>query len=117
MRDDRKNIIVEMTMNYSLKIVDYAEILESKRKYIVARQLLHSGTSIGANIHEAQNAESKADFIHKFKIAAKEADEQSHWLELCTKAKSYPNPEPELKVNLIGIIKVISKILSSSKGN
>ena len=117
MRNDRKNIIVEMTTDYSLKVIDYAEVLESKRKYVIARQLLRSGTSIGANIREVQNAESKADFVHKFKIAAKEADEQSYWLELCTKAKTYPNPEPELKDNLDGIMKIISKIISSSKGN
>ena len=105
-----------MTTDYSYKIIDYAEVLESKRKYVLARQILRSGTSIGASVREAQNAESKPDFIHKFKIAAKEADEVSYWLELCTKAKTYPNPEPELNDHLISIIKIISKDLSSSKG-
>jgi len=49
----------------------------------VARQLLKAGTSIGANVREVQNAESKTDFIHKMKIAAKETDETEYWLELC----------------------------------
>jgi four helix bundle protein len=115
MRNDRKNLIVEMTTDYALKIVDYAEALESERKYVLAKQILRSGTSIGANIREAQNAESKADFVHKFKIAAKEADEVQYWLDLCKQAKSYPDPAPELFQRLEIIIRIISKILSSSK--
>ena len=78
-----KNVIVELTFDFALKIIKYIEKLEKDRKYIIARQLLKSGTSIGANVREAQNAESKADFIHKLKIAAKEADESEYWLLLC----------------------------------
>ena len=115
MRNDRKNIIVGMTTDYALQIIDYTEALESERKYVLARQILRSGTSIGANIREAKNAESKADFIHKFKIAAKEADEVEYWLELCGRAKSYPDPDSALIENLQSIIKIIAKILSTSK--
>lgn len=61
-------------------------------KYEMASQLFKSGTSVGANAKEAQNAESQADFIHKFKIAAKEADETEFWLKLCIASKHYPNP-------------------------
>ena len=104
-----------MTTEYALKIIDYSEILESERKYVLAKQILRSGTSIGANVREAQNAESKADFIHKFKIAAKEADELAYWLDLCKSARSYPDPDPILVANLQGIIKIVAKILSSSK--
>ncbi|HEY1032998.1 MAG TPA: four helix bundle protein, partial [Flavipsychrobacter sp.] len=60
------------TIAFSLEIIRYVELLEERRKLVIANQLLKCGTSIGANVHEAQNAESKADFIHKFKIAAKE---------------------------------------------
>ncbi|WP_333877536.1 four helix bundle protein [Flavobacterium sp.] len=81
---------------------------------MIANQLLKSGTSIGANIHEAQNAESKADFIHKMKIAAKELEETKYWLILCEKAASYPfKPNLKSKINELGLI--IYKILSSSK--
>ncbi|WP_366017279.1 four helix bundle protein [Lutibacter sp.] len=69
---------------------------------------------MGANVHEAQNAESKADFIHKLKIAAKEADETEYWLFLCKKSKNYPFNK-ELESDLESIIKVLSKIISSSK--
>jgi four helix bundle protein len=70
-----QNPILKHTFNFSLAIIDYCDQLEKDRKYIIARQLLKSGTSIGANAMEAQNPEKKADFIHKMKIAAKEADE------------------------------------------
>ncbi len=53
-------------------IIDFYELLEEKRKYVIANQLLKAGTSIGVNVHESQNAESRADFIHKMKIALKE---------------------------------------------
>lgn len=115
MRDDKENVIINLTFKFSLAIIDYCEQLESQRKYVLARQLLKSGTSIGANAREAQNAESKADFIHKFKIAAKEADETEYWLELCKSSPNYPDPSnliPDLKI----IIKIISKIIGSSKG-
>lgn len=114
MRDDKKNIIVEKTTKFSLLLIDYAELLESKRKYIIARQILKSGTSVGANVREAQNGESKADFIHKMKIAAKEADETEYWLFLCQKSKHYPDCN-DLQEKLTVIQKILSKIISSSK--
>ncbi|MFV8368744.1 four helix bundle protein [Flavobacterium sp. LB2R40] len=87
---DKENIVVTKSIDFALGIIAFCEILENKHKYIVANQLLKSGTSIGANIHEAQNAESRADFIHKIKIAAKELEETKYWLLLCEKASSYP---------------------------
>ena len=114
MRDDKKNIIVEKTLEFSLLIMDYAELLESQRKYVVSRQVLKSGTSIGANVREAPNAESKADFIHKMKIAAKEADETEYWLLLCQLSKHYPDCK-ELQEKITDILKILSKIISSSK--
>jgi four helix bundle protein len=93
MQSDKPNIIVEKTLEFSLLIIEYAELLESKRKFVIANQILKSGTSIGANVREAQNAESKADFIHKMKIAAKEAAETEYWLLLCQLSKTYPNCE------------------------
>ena len=114
MRNDKKNVIVDLTLQFSLKIISYCEELESKKKYIIARQLLKSGTSIGANVREAQNAESKADFIHKLKISAKEADETEYWLTLCKLSENYPFKE-EFLIDLNSIIKVLSKIISSSK--
>ena len=107
MRNDKKNLIVDLTLEFSLKIIAYCETLEEKRKYVIARQLLRSGTSIGANVREAQNAESKKDFIHKLKIAIKEADETEYWLTLCKLSEIYPFNE-----NLLSDIKSIIKVLS-----
>lgn len=93
MRNDRDNLIVDLTFKFALAVIDYCEKLENDKKHVLTRQLLKSGTSIGANVREAQNAESKVDFIHKFKIAAKEADETVYWLMLCKESEHYPNPE------------------------
>ena len=114
MRNDKENLIVDLTIAFSLKIIAFSERLEEEKKYVIARQLLRSGTSIGANVHEAQNAESKADFIHKLKIAAKEADETEYWLTLCEKADTYPMDET-LHADLESVIRVLSKIIGSSK--
>ena len=115
MQDNKgKNLIVDLTLIFALKIIRYAELLEKNRKYIVARQLLKSGTSIGANVREAQNAESKADFIHKLKIAAEEADETVYWLILCLNSDGYENCD-ELLEDCNAISRVLSKIISSSK--
>ncbi len=114
MRNDRENIIVDLSYKYALRIIDFSEVLEEKKKYVISGQILKSGTSIGASVREAQNAESKADFIHKLKIAAKEADETMYWLELCQDSKNYPFDE-SLITDLIAIIKILSKIIGSSK--
>jgi len=114
MRNDKENLIVNLTLDFALDIIEYSEILEEHKKYVIAKQLLRSGTSIGANVWESQNAESKLDFIHKLKIAAKEADETEYWIILCERSKNYPKPG-QLKENLSSIMKVISKIISSSK--
>lgn len=114
MRADKSNLIVDLTFQFALKVIEYAEELESKRKFVIANQLLKSATSIGANVWEAQNAESRADFIHKLKIAAKEADETEYWLRLCQYSKSYPFQESFLN-ELESIQKVLSKIIGTSK--
>jgi four helix bundle protein len=114
MRNDKENIIVSLTLQFALDIIDFTEHIQSLKKYRLADQLFRSGTSIGANVSEAQNAESKADFIHKLKIAAKEADETKYWLKLCRESKHYPTDE-KLLSDIESIIKVLSKIISSSK--
>ena len=110
----KDNLILKLSFEFSLLIIEYTEELEEGKRFVIARQLLRSGTSIGANVKEAQNAESKADFIHKIKIAAKEADETEYWLELCKFSKNYPEPT-ELLEKLNSILRVLNKIISSSK--
>jgi four helix bundle protein len=109
-----KNLIVELTFEFALKIIKYVELLEKERKFVMATQLLKAGTSIGANVREAQNAESKIDFIHKMKIAAKEADETEYWLMLCDKSGGFPDCTI-LLAECSSIIRVLSKIIGTSK--
>ena len=110
---EKKNILLDLTIDFSLEIIKYCELLENKHKYVIARQLLKSGTSIGANAHESQNAQSKKDFIHKLKISAKEADETEYWLILCKNSENYPSTGT-LSEKLLSIKKVLNKIISST---
>lgn len=109
-----KNAILKLSFDFSLMIIDYCERLEAERKYVISKQLLRSGTSIGANAMEAQNSESKADFIHKMKIAGKESDETQYWLMLCKYSKGYPDCS-SLLLKLEEISKVLNKILSTAR--
>jgi|SRR3989338_7845364 len=77
-----KNDLQSKAYSFALEVVELCKVLDEKREYVISRQLLRSGTSIGANIEEAQMAESKADFISKFSIAVKEAYETRFWLRI-----------------------------------
>jgi four helix bundle protein len=110
----KDNLIVNLTFEFSLNIIVFSETLNKLKKYNLSNQLFRSGTSIGANVKEAQNAESKADFIHKMKIAIKEADETEYWLMLCKHSKEYPDTSDEL-IKLSSIIKILNKIIGTSK--
>ena len=112
---EKKNVIVEKSLDFGVEIVKFGELLEEKKKYVVAKQLLRSGTSIGANVFEAQHAESKADFVHKMKIAIKEANETLYWLFICERSENYPT-NSSLKQMAEELIRIISKIIISSKG-
>lgn len=116
MLGQKENIIVDKCIEFSLLIITYCEKLENSRKYVIANQLLKSATSIGANVFEAQHSESKADFIHKMKIAMKEVNETIYWLTLCDKAESYPNVD-YLNEKIELIFKIISKIIATSKNS
>ncbi len=110
----QNNLILLKTFDFAKKVVQYTEKLEDQKRFVIANQLLKSGTSIGANIKEAQNAESKADFIHKIKIAMKEAEETEFWLFLCNELENYPNTE-ELLNEIFEILKITNKIIATSK--
>jgi four helix bundle protein len=96
-------------------IIKYVERLEADRKFVIANQVLKSGTSIGANVIEAQSAESKADFIHKMKIADKEAHETWYWLYLCEQSENYFY-DSTLSNKLDEILRLLNAIILSGKG-
>jgi len=85
--NEKKNILLNKSFEFALSVVELYKILsKGKKEYVLSKQLLRSGTSVGANIREAQNAQSKADFIHKLTISQKECDESCYWLELLFKS-------------------------------
>ena len=111
------NPVVRLSFELALAVLAYVEVLEAGRRYVVARQLLRCGTSVGANVREAQHAESRADFVHKCKIAAKEAEETDYWLQLCTHAPAYPTPPAPLNDTLLSVLRLLARIIISSKAN
>ena len=110
----KSNLIVQLTFDFAVTMVTFCEQLEGIRKWSLANQVLRASLSIGANVKEAQNAESKADFIHKMKIAAKEADEVEFYLEVCNKSDNLPDCVDEMQ-KVQSICKVLNKIISSTK--
>jgi four helix bundle protein len=109
-----QNIIVEKALNFSIEIVKFCEELEAGRKFLLAKQLMRSGTGIGANVFESQHAESRLDFIHKMKIALKEANETLFWLIICERCNNYPFKK-YLKDSVEELIRIMSKIILTSK--
>ncbi|MCC6816485.1 MAG: four helix bundle protein [Saprospiraceae bacterium] len=114
MKIHERNIVLEKSIQFSIKLIRYCEELELRKKFVISNQLLQSGASIGANIHEAQDAESKLDFIHKLKIAAKELNETIYWLTICNEVETFPK-ELTLRSDLYEISRLLNKIISTSK--
>jgi four helix bundle protein len=112
----KENVIIKLTFEFALKVIDFCDELDNLKKFALSNQLFKSGTSIGANAREAQNAESKADFIHKFKISAKEVEETEYWLLLCQHSPKLPDAT-HLLTELEPIKKIITKIIGTSKRN
>lgn len=113
----KNNIIKDKSFDFAIRIVRLYQYLNSnKKEFVLSKQLLRSGTSIGAMIREAEHAESKNDFIHKFAIAQKEANEVVYWLELL-KATDYLSEKEFENIydDAITILKLITSILKTSK--
>jgi four helix bundle protein len=110
------NVVVDRSFELALGVIDHSELLAKQGKTVVSKQILRSGTAVGALVAESQNAESKADFIHKMKIALKEANETYYWLTLCEKS-THLQGNDKLKDLCYEIIRIISKIIVSSKSS
>lgn len=111
------NIVKNKSFNFAVRIVKlYQYLCSEKKEFVLSKQLLRCGTSIGAMVREAEHAESKQDFIHKFGIAQKEANEVVYWLELL-KATDYLNEKEYESIyeEAIVILKLITSILKTSK--
>lgn len=118
MKTDNK--ILEMSFDFSLQIIELYKILLEKREFVLSKQLLKSGTSIGANVEEATAAQSKNDFISKMAIASKEARETRYWLRLLDQSKLVPldySPYLNAIEHIINIITKIVKTASNGGGS
>ena len=108
----KENVIMEKSMAFSVRIVNLCKYLsKEKNEYVMSKQICKSGTSIGANIAEAQRAQSTADFVSKMKIALKEANETQYWLQLLHHTNYLSDKEFEsIHEDLTQILKILTAI-------
>jgi four helix bundle protein len=114
-----KCVLRNKSFEFAVRIVKlYKYLSEEKKEYVISKQLLRSGTSVGANIREAYNGESKNDFIHKLGIAQKECDESLYWLELLEATAIISKSQYEsLQQDGIALLKMIKSSILTSKQN
>jgi four helix bundle protein len=110
--DNKENVLKEKSYKFALRVVNlYKYLTENKKEYVLSKQVLRSGTSIGANITEGNQAQSKADFVHKLSIANKEAFETEYWLCLLRDAEYITEIQSD---SLIVDCNELQKILTTS---
>jgi len=113
----KENILKNKSFDFAIRVVNLFKYLTTeKREYVLSKQLLRSGTAIGALVREAEHAESKADFIHKLSISLKEANETDYWIELLFKTDFLSDKEYKtLKYDAEELIKLLVSIIKTSK--
>ena len=112
---DMKGELAKQSIDFSIRIVAFYEwLINQKHEYVILRQILRSGTSIGANIHESEFAASKADFKNKLRIAAKEAGETDYWLVVLQKTgycnRDFDDLQPRIKALLKMLTATLKKL-------
>lgn len=115
----KENVVKNKSFGFAVRIVKlYQYLCEQKKEFVLSKQLLRAGTSVGAMVREAEHAESKTDFKHKMAIAQKEINETIYWLELL-KETDYLTSEQFESINsdATEIIKLITSILKTTKTN
>ena len=113
------NVIKLKSFSFALRIVKLYQFLSSEKKeFILSKQLLRSGTSVGALVSESEHAESKLDFIHKLAIAQKEANESTYWLELLFQSEYISESQfHSLNSDIVEINKILASIIITAKNN
>lgn len=114
---ERKGAILNQSFGFAVRVVNlYKYLVAEKKEFVLSKQLLRSGTAVGALVREAQNAESKADFIHKLGIAQKECDETIYWLELLVETDFLKKEEFEsIKSDAEALLKMIRSAIITTK--
>jgi four helix bundle protein len=113
------NVVKEKSLDFAIRIVNlYKYLTDTKKEFIMSKQLLRSGTAIGALVRESEHAESKADFIHKLSVALKEANETDYWLELLYRTEYLTEKQYQsINENIIKLLKLLTSIIKTSKNN
>ena len=113
----KENVILDKSFDFAVRIVNlYKYLVTEKKEYILSKQILRSGTSVGALVREAQHAESNADFIHKLSISLKEANETEYWLLLLNETVFIiKNQFESLKADIEELLKLLVSIIKKSK--
>ncbi len=113
----KENVIKNKSFDFALQIIQlYKYLADVKKEFVLSKQVLRSGTSIGALIREAEQAESKADFIHKLSISLKEANETDYWIELLFKSKYIDDLQYNtIHADLNEILRLLISIIKTSK--
>ncbi len=116
MNEKKPNIIKDKSFTFALRIVKLYKFLVENKEYVLSKQLLRSGTAIGALVREAEHAESKADFIHKMAIAQKEANETDYWIELLYQSEYLKVSQyNSIIVDIQELNKILASIIITSK--
>lgn len=114
----KRNIIQEKSFEFALEVIKVSKLLTEKREYTLSKQLLRSGTSVGANIRESKNAESKKDFIHKLSISQKECDESIYWIDLLYHSQYIDsNTHKTLNNQANELLKILKSIIITTRKN
>ena len=115
----KNSIIKEKSFRFAVRTVNlYKHLCEAKKEFVLSKQILRSGTSVGAMVWEAEHSESKADFIHKMAIAQKEINETMYWLELLKETEYISDKEYEsINGDAVEIIKIITSSIKTAKSN
>jgi len=113
----KENIILNKTFDFALQTIELYRTMTEQKEYVLSKQLLRSGTSIGANVEEATAAISKRDFVAKMAIASKEARETRYWLRLLDKSKIVDIDCQRYLVEIESIINILTAIVKTSQGN
>ena len=112
-----ENKILELSFEFSLQIIQLYKILVEKKEFVLSKQLLRSGTSIGANVEEGMAGQTRKDFITKMSIASKEARESRYWLRLLDKSKLVDLDYSPYLNSIEHIINILTKIVKTSQEN
>jgi four helix bundle protein len=109
----------EKSFAFAVRVVRLFQHLQSdRREFVLSKQILRSGTAIGALVREAEQAESRADFVHKLAIALKEASETDYWLDLLNETEYLAqNAFTSLKADLTELLKLLTRIIKTTRGH